>query len=88
MSNISTTKMSSRGQVVIPEEIRNQLNLKSGAQFIVLGEKDVIIFKTITPPSIEEFENLISKTREKGKEAGIKKSDISEAISKARQKSK
>jgi len=34
MANVSTTKMSSKGQVVIPENIRRNLNLKTGAQFI------------------------------------------------------
>ena len=45
MANVSTTKMSSKGQVVIPENIRKQLNLKAGAQFVVVGEKDVVILK-------------------------------------------
>jgi AbrB family looped-hinge helix DNA binding protein len=35
MKTISTTKMSSKGQIVIPEAIRKELGLKSGAQFVV-----------------------------------------------------
>jgi AbrB family looped-hinge helix DNA binding protein len=88
MANISTTKMSSKGQVVIPENIRKQLNLKAGAQFIVVGEKDVVILKNISPPSIDEFGDLIAEARKKGRKAGIKKSDISDAISEARGKKK
>ena len=34
---IATTKMSSRGQIVIPESIRKQLGLVPGAQFGVEG---------------------------------------------------
>jgi AbrB family looped-hinge helix DNA binding protein len=86
MSNISTTKMSSKGQVVIPENIRKQLNLKVGAQFVVLGEKDVVILKNISPPSLDEFGDLIAEARKIGKHAGIKKSDISNAILKVRRK--
>jgi len=86
MANVSTTKMSSKGQVVIPENIRKQLNLKAGAQFVVVGEKDVVILKNIAPPSIDEFGDLIAKVRKKGKQVGIKKSDISKAILKARGK--
>ena len=41
MANISTTKMSSKGQVVIPENIRKQLNLKAGTQFVVVGDKNL-----------------------------------------------
>jgi len=50
MNSFSTTSMSSKGQVVIPEKIRSQLNLKEGSKFIVVGEGDVIILKIINPP--------------------------------------
>lgn len=36
MANVSTIKMSSRGQVVIPVNIRRNLNLKAGALFMVI----------------------------------------------------
>ena len=88
MANVSTTKMSSKGQVVIPENIRKQLNLRAGAQFVVVGEKDVVILKNITPPSFDEFDDLIDKAREEGKRAGIRKSDIADAILKVRGKMK
>ena len=65
MANVSTTKMSSKGQVVIPENIRKQLNLKAGAQFVVVGNKDVVILKNITPPDLNEFDDLIADARKK-----------------------
>jgi AbrB family looped-hinge helix DNA binding protein len=86
MASVSTTKMSSKGQVVIPENIRKQLNLKAGARFVVLGEKDVVILKNISPPSMDEFDDLIAKARKKAKKAGLKKSDIKDAIAQARGK--
>ena len=86
MANVATTKMSSKGQVVIPEDIRKRLNLQTGAQFVVVGEKDVVILKSITPPSIEEFDSLIADARKKGKQAGLKKADIEDAINKVRGK--
>jgi len=88
MANVSTTKMSSKGQVVIPENIRKQLNLKAGAQFVVVGEKDVVILKNISPPSLDEFDALIADVRKKGKQAGLKRSDIKDAIFKDRGKKK
>jgi len=84
MANVATTKMSSKGQVVIPEEIRKRLNLQTGAQFVVVGDKDVVILKSITPPSIEDFDSLIDNARKKGKQAGLKKVDIKDAIFKVR----
>ena len=88
MANISTTRMSSKGQVVIPENIRKQLNLKAGTQFVVVGEKDVVILKNISPPSLSEFDNLIADARRKAKGAGLKSSDIKNTILKARGKMK
>ncbi len=86
MPNLDTTKMSSKGQVVIPEGIRKRLGLKAGAQFVVVGEKDVVILKSITPPSMEDFDALIIEARRQARKAGMKRSDIAAAIAKSRGK--
>ena len=80
VANIATTKMSSKGQVVIPEEIRKRLKLKKGSQFVVVSENDVVILKAISPPSMDEFDALIADARKKAKEVGMKRSDIEAAI--------
>jgi AbrB family looped-hinge helix DNA binding protein len=84
METLATTRMSSKGQVVIPESIRKQLDLKEGAQFLVVGEDDVVILKVVTPPNIQEFDALIKQARQQAKEAGLKPKDIKSAVTKAR----
>ena len=84
METFATTKMTSKGQVVIPEKIRNRLGLKAGSQFVVVGEKDMVIFKAISPPSMTEFDELIAKVRRQARKAGIKRRDVTEALAKAR----
>jgi AbrB family looped-hinge helix DNA binding protein len=84
MAGLATTKMSSKGQVVIPEEIRNRLGLKAGSQFIVVGERDTVILKVVSPPSMKEFDDLIAEARKQARFAGMKRSDITAAIGKAR----
>lgn len=84
MNTVATTKMSSKGQIVIPEEIRNALNLKAGMKFVVIGEGDVVVLKIITPPSSTEFNDLILKAREAAYEAGMTPEDIQKAISEVR----
>ena len=87
MKNLGTTRMSSKGQVVIPENIRKRLKLTAGSRFVVVGKDDVIILKTIEPPSIQEFNGLIKEVRQKAKKVSLKRNDISEAISQARRRS-
>ena len=84
MKTIATTKMSSKGQVVIPEDIRKSLDLKPGSQFVVVGENDIVILKSITTPSMKNFDNMIKKARIQARSAGMKKSDINSAVKKAR----
>ena len=86
MADLATTKMSSKGQVVIPESIRKRLKLKTGSQFVVVGDNDVVILKAIASPSLAEFDSLILEARRQGKQSGIKKSDIAAAIKKVRVK--
>jgi AbrB family looped-hinge helix DNA binding protein len=84
MSSVATTKLSSKGQVVIPESIRQKLHLKTGDQFVVLGDKDVVILKNISPPAIDEFDELIAEARKSARVAGMNKNDIKNAIQKVR----
>jgi len=86
MPDFATTKMSSKGQVVIPEDIRKRLKLKAGDQFVVVGEKDVVILKAISPPSMEDFNEIIAEARRQAKKSGMKRSDIAAAIAKVRGK--
>jgi AbrB family looped-hinge helix DNA binding protein len=84
METLATTRMSSKGQIVIPEPIRKRLNLKAGAQFLVLGENDVVILKAITAPSMDDFDALIQQAHQQARLSGLKRSDITRAVSKAR----
>jgi AbrB family looped-hinge helix DNA binding protein len=84
MAGYATTKLSSKGQVVIPEEIRDSLHLKEGDQFVVIGRGDTVILKSITPPSMKQFDELLAEARTHAKKAGLKKSDVKAAIAKVR----
>jgi AbrB family looped-hinge helix DNA binding protein len=86
MTNIATTKMSSKGQVVIPEAVRQKLKLDSGSQFVVMAENDAIILKLITPPDMSQFSELVKKVRKQVKAAGITPADLKKAIKETRRK--
>jgi AbrB family looped-hinge helix DNA binding protein len=84
MSQLATTKLSSKGQVVIPEEIRSRLGLKTGAEFVVVGERDVVILKAIAPPAMEEFDELVRRARQAARKAGMKPADVRKAVLRTR----
>ena len=87
MSTLATTRMSSKGQVVIPEAIRQELGLEPGAQFIVVGQRDAIILKPISKPSPAEFDTILKTARQQARKAGMKKSDVAAAVRKVRKRS-
>jgi AbrB family looped-hinge helix DNA binding protein len=86
MGTIATTKLSSKGQVVIPEDIRERMGLKEGDQFVVLGQGDVVILKTLNPPPLKDFTSMIAEARSSAKKSGLTKADLHKAIKKARSK--
>lgn len=91
ISDVSTTKMTSKGQVVIPEEIREYMNLESGVKFLVMATTDSIIFKKIHPIPPEDIDALLSKSHAFAQKHGITENDIEQAIMdvrKARKKNK
>jgi len=88
MTGYATTKLSSKGQVVIPEEVRRTLGLIEGDQFVVIGKGDTVILKAITPPRLEEFQELLRQARAEANKAKIKKMDVRSALAKVRRRSK
>jgi AbrB family looped-hinge helix DNA binding protein len=72
---IAMTRVSSKGQVVIPRELRAVANLKEGEKLLVYGDKTTIVLKKVESP-VKEFEKLVSFGNKFAKQKGIKKSDV------------
>ena len=77
--DLGMTKVSSRGQVVIPGQIRERLGLTDGSQLLVFGEGDTIILKKVGLASNENKEVLVS-VRNKIRQLGISRKDISREV--------
>lgn len=84
MEHVTTTKLSSKGQVVIPESVRRRLGLDPGAEFVVLGQGDTIVLRRISAPSMREFDEIVARARQAAQRAGMRRSDIAEAIESVR----
>ena len=84
--DIEMTRLSSRGQVVIPSDIRESMNLKEGTKFAVLGMDDTILLKRMRMSGFEGFDKLVKEGRELAKQRKIKPKDLEKAIDKMRHK--
>ena len=86
MENIEITCVSSRGQIVIPQSLRDRMKIQTGEKFVVIGEDNTIVLKKLEIPSFSGIDKLLKKTRDFAKKRGIKESDVEDAIKHARKK--
>ncbi|MBI2548452.1 AbrB/MazE/SpoVT family DNA-binding domain-containing protein [Candidatus Woesearchaeota archaeon] len=75
---VQITTTSPKGQVVIPQEIREEMQIESGTKFAVYGRGDTIIFKRVELPTVKDFERLALFGRTFAKRKGIKEKDVLE----------
>jgi antitoxin PrlF len=83
LMELEMTRVSSKGQVVIPGLIREKLGLKSGSQLMVFGEGDTIILKKVALPSSSAKETLAS-VRQKVRSLGLTRDDVRQEIRRVR----
>ena len=69
---VQITTTSPKGQVVIPQEIREHMGIESGTKFAVYGRGDTIIFKRVKLPTVKDFERLAKFGRAFAARKGIK----------------
>jgi len=86
MENVEITSVSSRGQIVIPQSLRNKMKIHGGEKFVVIGEDNTIVLKKLEMPSFSGVDKLLKKTREFAKKKGLKESDVDEAVKQTRKK--
>jgi len=81
------TKLSSRGQVVIPQEIREDMGLKEGTPFAVSRRKNIVMLRAMEMPDMEkELDKLFAWGRKYAKEKGIKPEDAQKAVDEYRKR--
>ncbi len=84
--SVEVTRLSSKGQVVLPLGIRERLHLVEGARFVVIGSGDTIVLKKLELPSFEMAQALLYKSRASAKKAKSSLQKIKAIIDKVRAK--
>ncbi len=78
------TAVSSKGQVVLPKEIRDSMQIEPGTKLMVISDGVSIILKPIPKPDISEFQALMEAASGWAAEVGMTEDDITAAIKKVR----
>ena len=84
MVEVSTTKVSSKGQVVIPTNVRKAANLKKGERILAIAIDDTVVLKKIVDKS---FEETMKPVWIRVRQMGLSGEDIGALIEEARAKS-
>lgn len=87
MTLYDVTSMSSKGQIVIPTNIRSLLGMEPGNRLIIFTDGENVLLKPIQFPQIESFKDLIKESRAFIKKQNIKKSDVEKIIKNIRDQS-
>ncbi len=88
MVTFATTRLSSKGQVVIPQEIRTKLGLKTGSKFMVIASGDGVMLRVINPPDRDRLGELMAAARKAARAAGLRPSDVTATIKRVRKQAR
>ncbi len=80
-------KMSPKGQLVVPQDIRKDEHFEPGDRFVAFPLKEGILFKRVKMPSVKaEFEKLSREIESQFKKRKVSAEDVSEAVKWARKR--
>lgn len=68
--DLELTTMSSKGQLVVPKDIRDKMDIKEGTVLAITAypEKDIIVFKTLKKEDVRDELYLVKETEKAWKE--------------------
>ena len=89
MSDVEITKASSRGQIVLPKGIRDELGIKAGDYLAIFSDGETIHLKKIERIELKKkFEKRFNELSVFATEKGITKKDVEDAVKDVRKKKK
>jgi AbrB family looped-hinge helix DNA binding protein len=82
---LELTRLSERGQIVIPTELRRSMNLKEGERFIVMGLGDTIVLRKLELSQERmRLKRLIRYSQEKARKFGFTEREVEKLIQETR----
>ena len=81
-------KMSPKGQLVVPRDIRMEEGFATGDRFVPFAVKGGILFKKVEIPDVKaEFQKLSQEIEKQFKKQKVSPEDVNEAVKWARRRS-
>ena len=81
-------KMSPKGQLVVPQDIRMEEGFATGDRFVPFPVKGGILFKKVEIPNVKaEFQKLSQEIKKQFKKQKVTPEDVNEAVKWARRRS-
>ena len=78
---VEVITVSSKGQIVIPKEVRETMGIEKKDKFILIHDNDSILLKRIQEGDIrKKMKKLLDQTAKEFKKRGITKKDIEREI--------
>ena len=78
---LELTRVSEKGQVVIPSSLRKLMKIQKSDQFLVFGESNTIVLKKIEKPAFKKsFEQIANPLQKAAKQVRLTRKDLENAI--------
>jgi len=78
---VELTRISEKGQVVIPSSLRRDMKINKSDKFLVFGENNTIILKKIEKPAFKKsFREIANPLQNIAKKSGLTKKNLEKAI--------
>ena len=78
---LELTRLSQKGQVVIPTQVRRKMRLKEGTKFLVVGLDDIIVLRKLEFSEEKlKLKKLLAKARSSAKTHGLSEKEIEKLI--------
>ena len=80
LSVMRVFSVSSKGQVVLPTEMRKKLSIGNGSKLAANSLGDMIMLKPISVPTEQDFKDSLDEAVAWAKEAGYEEKDVDDIV--------
>jgi AbrB family looped-hinge helix DNA binding protein len=78
---LELTRLSQRGQVVIPTQVRRKMGLKEGTRFLVIGLEDIVVLRRLQLSEEKlKLKKLLAEARSSAKTHGFSEKEIERLV--------